>query len=123
SAYEEPRELVDALASFVALHGARGVVVFDGAGTETVIGTLEVRYAPHADALLERLAVEHRDRARVLLVTSDAALRGTAGQEVGKLAARTFLQDLVAQCHKVEPPAPIAVRLDPETRSRLERLR
>jgi hypothetical protein len=28
------QELVDALASFVALRGARGVVVFDGAGAD-----------------------------------------------------------------------------------------
>ena len=28
--YEDPRELRDSLASFVALKGARGVLVFDG---------------------------------------------------------------------------------------------
>ena len=32
--FEDPRELVDRLASFVALSGARGVVVFDGVGEE-----------------------------------------------------------------------------------------
>jgi len=30
--FDDPRELVDSLASFVALRGARGVVVFDGVG-------------------------------------------------------------------------------------------
>ena len=60
--FDDPRELVDRLASFVALSGARGVVVFDGVGEERVHGPLEVRYAEHADALLERLAAEHRGR-------------------------------------------------------------
>ena len=54
--FDDPRELVDRLASFVALVGARGVVVFDGVGEERTHGPLEVRYAEHADALLERLA-------------------------------------------------------------------
>src|SRR5919204_6604404 len=59
--FEEPRELVDALASFVATNGARGVVVFDGVGADAEHGPLAVRYSPHADDLLERLAAEHRD--------------------------------------------------------------
>src|ERR687885_1552759 len=62
--FADPRELVDQLASFVALRGARGVVVFDGAGEERAHGPLEVRYAPHADAVLERLAAEHRQGGR-----------------------------------------------------------
>ena len=80
--FEDPRELVDRLASFVALNGARGIVVFDGVGEERVHGPLEVRYAEHADALLERLAAEHRGRESVCLVSSDSAVRGTSGQEV-----------------------------------------
>ena len=56
--YEDARELTDALASFVALRGARGVVVFDGVGDDRRLGSLAVRFAPHADALLERLARE-----------------------------------------------------------------
>ena len=43
-----------------------------------------VRFAPHADALLERLAAEHRGGERVCLVSSDAAVRGTSGQEVSQ---------------------------------------
>src|SRR5206468_12864378 len=92
--FEDPRELVDRLASFVALHGARGVVVFDGVGEEREHGPLEVRYAPHADALLERLAAEHRATETVCLVSSDFAVRGTSGQEVQKRTSRTFLADL-----------------------------
>ena len=63
--FADRRELVDALASFVATTGARGVVVFDGAGDDDEIGRLSVRFAPDADALLERLAAEHRSRERV----------------------------------------------------------
>ena len=88
------RELTDELASFVALKGARGVVVFDGVGEEYEVGPLSVRYAPHADTMLERLAAEHRHRERVCLVSSDAAVRGTSGQEVRKLSSATFLRDL-----------------------------
>ncbi len=87
---EDRRELIDALASFVALRGTRGVVVFDGVGADERLGRLEVRFAPHADALLERLAAEHRDRERVCLVSSDAAVRGTSGQEVAKVSSREF---------------------------------
>jgi len=58
--FSDPRELVDQLASFVALKGARGVVVFDGVGEERTHGPLEVRYAPHADTVLEQLAAEFR---------------------------------------------------------------
>ena len=54
------------------MNGARGVVVFDGVGEELEVGPLSVRYAPHADTLLERLAAEHRHGERVCLVSSDA---------------------------------------------------
>src|SRR5437867_12008750 len=57
--FGDPRELVDLLASFVAMHGARGVVAFDGAGQERAHGPREVRYAEHADALPERPAAEN----------------------------------------------------------------
>ena len=49
---EDVRELRDTLASFVAVRGARGVVVFDGHGADDAYGPLEVRYAEHADTLL-----------------------------------------------------------------------
>ena len=88
SPFAEPRELVDALASYVATRGARGVVVFDGVGEDTVRGPLSVRYSPHADDLLERLAAEHRSRERVLLVSSDTTVLGTAGIEVAKLSSQ-----------------------------------
>ena len=121
--FADPRELVDQLASFVALKGARGVVVFDGVGEERTHGPLEVRYADHADALLERLAAEHRSTERVMLISSDAAVRGTSGQEVAKLSSATFLRDLDVEPKQEARPHRLAERLDPETRDRLEELR
>jgi predicted RNA-binding protein with PIN domain len=121
--YSDPRELVDQLASFVALKGARGVVVFDGVGQELARGPLEVRYAPHADALLERLAAEHRSTERVCLVSSDMAVRGTSGQEVMKVSSKTFVRDLDVTPEQERQPHRLGERLDPETRDRLEKLR
>jgi predicted RNA-binding protein with PIN domain len=117
------RELTDTLASFVALRGARGVLVWDGAGTDAEIGPLSVRHAPHADALLERLAAEHRDTDVVCLVSSDFAVRGTSGQEVQKRSSRAFLDDLERPGHEEPHGARLGDALDAETRSRLERLR
>lgn len=116
-------ELVDALASFVAVRGARGVVVFDGAGEEREVGALAVRFAPHADTLLERLAAERRDREVVLLVTSDAAVQGTTGQEVRKRGSAEFLAELGGLGHREDAASRLGERVDEETRARLERLR
>lgn len=116
-------ELVDELASFVAVRGARGIVVFDGVGVDREIGALGVRFAPDADSVLERLAAESRMRETVLLVTSDAAVRGTSGQEVRKRGSAAFLAELAAVSHREDAPSRLADRVDPETRARLERLR
>ena len=121
---EDPGALVDRLAGFVALHGARGVVVFDGGGEEFEVGPLSVRFAPHADDVLERLAAEHRDRESVLVVTSDAAVRGTTGRSVGKRGSRAFLADMGdTGPHREDSASRVRDRLYPETRERLERLR
>ncbi len=120
---EDVRELVDELAGFVAMTGSRGVVVFDGVGEEVEVGPLSVRYAPHADTLLERLAAEHRRGERVCLVSSDGAVRGASGQEVRKISAATFLRDLESPRHVEEEPSRLRDRVDPETRAKLERLR
>ena len=116
-------ELVDELASFVAVRGARGVVVFDGVGEPRVLGALEVRFAPHADSVLERLAAERRNRERVLLVTSDAAVQGTSGQEVMKRGSIEFLAELSSVSHREDTASRLDQRVDAETRARLERLR
>jgi predicted RNA-binding protein with PIN domain len=121
--FADRRELVDALASFVATSGARGVAVFDGAGEDVEIGRLSVRFAPDADALLERLAAQHRSRERVLLVSSDATVLGTAGRQVAKLSSQTFFRDLRPAEVRPAPPGGLADKLDEETRAKLERLR
>jgi predicted RNA-binding protein with PIN domain len=121
--FDDPRELVDRLASFVAMRGARGVVVFDGVAPERAHGPLEVRYAPHADALLERLAAEHRDSETVCLVSSDSAVRGTSGQDVQKRSSATFLADLDEPRHGETSRYRVEDRVDDETRKRLEKLR
>ena len=120
---EDVRELTDELASFVAMRGARGVVVFDGVGQEYQVGPLSVRYAPDADTLLERLAAGHRHGESVCLVSSDEAIRGTAGQEVRKVSSATFLRDLEPAKHVEDQASRLRDRLDPETRAKLERLR
>ena len=122
--FADVRELRDLLASFVALRGARGIVVFDGEGTDQVLGPLEVRYAKNADALLERLASELRNREHVCLVSSDVLVRNTSGQEVAKLSSRTFLGELkpVPQPTEVRRMQ-LGDRLDEETRAQLERMR
>ena len=117
------RQLRDQLASFVALKGARGYLVFDGSAPDESHGPLEVRYAKNADTLLERLAAENRDREVVCLVSSDIAVRGTSGQEVQKRSSATFLGDMEAVVHSEERPHHLRDTLDPETREKLERMR
>lgn len=117
------RELTDQLASFVGLRGARGILVFDGAGETERHGPLEVRYAPHADALLERLAADHRDGEHVCLVSSDFAVRGTSGQEVTTRSSRSFVRELMPVAHGEPQTSQLADHLDDETRAQLERLR
>lgn len=126
--YSARSELVDALASFVAMKGVRGIVVFDGVdehagfGT-TQLGSLEVRFAADADTLLERLAAQHRAREQVLLVSSDATVLGTAGREVANLSSQTFIRDLSKPTLPPPPPGGLADKLDEATRARLDRLR
>ena len=121
---EDVPSLVDRLASFVALRGARGVVVFDGVGEDLDIGPLGVRFAAHADELLERLAAEHRLTERVCLVSSDAAIRSVSGQEVMKQSSRAFSEELREVGPELESkPSRLADRLDESTRARLEELR
>jgi predicted RNA-binding protein with PIN domain len=127
SGFTDVRELRDRLASFVALRGARGILVFDGEGGDETYGPLQVRFAAHADALLERLAAEHRDTESICLVSSDLAVRGTAGQQVRTMSSRLFAKELDETAPAMPPAAiprgPLSDRLDEKTRARLERLR
>ena len=121
--FTDRRELVDALASYVAVRGARGIAVFDGAGDDADVGPLALRFAPDADALLERLAAEHRAREHVVLVSSDRAVRGTAGRDVEHVSSRTFFRELEPAARDEAPPGGFGDKVDAETRSRLEKLR
>jgi predicted RNA-binding protein with PIN domain len=121
--YKDLPALRDELASFVALKGARGYLVFDGAGADEAYGPLEVRYAKNADTMLERLAAENRGTEIVCLVSSDTAVRGTSGQEVQKRSSATFLGEMEAVTHREERPHHLRDSLDEETRAKLERMR
>jgi hypothetical protein len=117
----EPAALVDCLADYVAIRGAHGVVVFDGTGDDATIGPLEVRYAPDADALLERLAAEHRLDEETMLVSSDAAVRETAGVLVKKTKSQEL--ELPPVEHTERTRSELLDRLDADTLAQLERLR
>jgi predicted RNA-binding protein with PIN domain len=121
--FTSPEELRDLLASWVAAQGARGVLVFDGQGTDERHGPLEVRWAKDADAMLERLAAEHRRREQVAIVSSDAAVRGTTGIEVRKVASQNFLAELARPSQPRAARGDLRDRLDPATLARLDRLR
>lgn len=121
--FDDRRELTDVLASFVALHGARGVLVFDGAGADERYGALEVRYAPHADTMLERLAAEHRATEEICLVSSDSVVRGTAGLDVQKKSSANFLGEIGTARHEESRPGQLRDRLPADVRERLERMR
>jgi predicted RNA-binding protein with PIN domain len=122
--FREREELIDRLASFVAVRGARGVVVFDGVGEDTAYGDLAVRYVEQADALIERLAAEHREREEVWVVSSDREIRGTAGQETRRVSSKTFLRDLDDRGPKTtQTGTKVEDTLDENTRSALERFR
>lgn len=123
SELSDARELVDRLAGFVAERGARGVVVFDGAGEDATLGPLEIRYAPHADTLLERLAAELRTSVEVVLVSTDAEIRSTAGPAVRQVSSRAFAAELPPVEHTERRRSELLDRLDDETLARLERLR
>ena len=74
----------------------------------------------HGARAARRRASRHE---AVQLVTSDAAVRGTSGQEVRKRGSAAFLAELEAIVHREEKPSRLGDRVDDETRARLERLR
>ena len=105
--------------------GASGVVVFDGEGEEREIGPLQVRFAPHADDLLERLAAEKRTGERVCVVSSDTrgavdVRPGGAQARLGRVPRRV---SAVTTEHERAPASRLGDRLDARRASELERLR
>jgi predicted RNA-binding protein with PIN domain len=107
--FGSPEELRDLLASWVAGKGVRGVLVFDGHGADESHGPLEVRWAPDADTMIERLAAEYRSGEQVA--------------EVRKLSSRAFLDELAPPTHTDRSRGDLRDKLDAETLARLERLR
>ena len=98
--YADQRELTDTLASFVALRGARGFLVWDGVGVDAEVGPLSVRFAPHADAVLERLAAEHRQTESRL-----PRLLGLRGpRHLGAGGAEAILADVPRRPAAAAPP-------------------
>ena len=82
------------------------------------MGRSSVRFAAHADTVLERLAADRRTREAVLLVTSDAAIQGTSGQEVRKRGSIEFLAELAEVSHREAVASRLGERVDAETRAR-----
>ena len=121
--FESPDQLRDLLAGWVAGKGARGVLVFDGHGPDETHGRLEVRWAPDADTLIERLAADHRRGEQVAVVSSDVAVRGTSGVEVRKLSSAAFLDELIPPSHVDSSRGDMRDKLDAATLAELERLR
>jgi predicted RNA-binding protein with PIN domain len=99
------------------------VIVFDGHGADEAHGALLVRWAEDADTAIERLAAEHRSREQVAVVSSDEAVRETAGAQVRKLSSRTFLSELAPPAHTDRTRGDLRDKLDADTLERLERLR
>ncbi len=123
--FRDHAELINSLAGYVALQGARGVVVFDGVGEDAMVGPLEVRFAQHADDLVERLAAERRASEPVTVVSSDRAIRTTAGPQTRRVSAETFARELSedAPSGPRTPRSTVEGALDDDTRVRLEELR
>jgi predicted RNA-binding protein with PIN domain len=121
--FGSPEELRDLLASWVAAQGARGILVFDGDGKDEELGPLSVRWAKDADTLLESLAAERRGREQVAIVSSDGAVRETMGIDVRKLSSQTFLGEFSPPTQPQAVRGDLRDKLDPETLSKLERLR
>ena len=122
AAYADRDALVDDLASFVAVRGARGVVVFDGAGADRQVGR-STSASPTTPTRCSSVSPRSAGSEAVLLVTSDAAIRGTSGQEVRKRASAGFLAELGEVVHREGSASRLGDRVDDETRARLERLR
>lgn len=95
-------DLIDRVARFCAASGNRAVIVFDGRGRdvdrETVIGGVEVIYAPHhlsADSIIERRVYESNQRSHTVIVSADRGIRDLCGG-MGALTMRpaAFLAEM-----------------------------
>src|SRR5258706_16060571 len=74
--FGSPDQVRDLLASWVAAKGARGGLVFDGHGSDEEHGPLSVRWAPDADAMIERLPAGNPRSEQGAAASSDGAAGG-----------------------------------------------
>ena len=86
-------------------------------------GLLEVRDALNADAMLERLAAEHRRSEHVVRVTSDAASQHASAMEARRSRWRRSWLELEQALRAEEPRPGLAGKLDEDRCAQLEKLR
>jgi uncharacterized protein len=132
--------LADRLADFVAVRGARAVLVFDGHGTESTSsvpfkgGPLEVVFAGGkftADTLIARRIAGRQADERVIVVSADQEVQRTAARAgVSRMTPRELAAELgparesLASSQEVSTmPSRLEDKVDPETLRRLEELR
>jgi len=126
-------QLAADIAGWAARAGIQAVVVFDGQGGDSRIGSTQVTYSRRdsADTVIERMAYRHGGGREVTVVSSDRVVRHVAQRGgVHAMSAREFLDRLGAPPEPVSGGGPqprprrqIADVLDPATRAALERMR
>jgi predicted RNA-binding protein with PIN domain len=132
--YEEVRAgLVAAVVDHAARSGLKVVLVFDGHGRESAVGTTRIRFAGSetADTVIERLAHRHQHDHEVTVVSSDTVLRHVAQRGgVQAMSAREYVDRLGAPPSRDGRGTPaarqrftVAESVDDAVRQALERLR
>jgi len=124
---------VAAVVDHAARSGVEVVLVFDGHGRDTAVGTTRIRYAANetADTVIERLAHRSQHDHEVTVVSSDTVLRHVAQRGgVQAMSAREFVDRLGAAPPGDGPRAPtgrqrftVAESVDEAVREALERMR
>jgi len=134
--------LADQLASFVALQGALGVLVFDGQGPRST-SSQPIKNAPvevvfaggrfTADTLIARRIAEQPADVRVFVVSADQEVQRTASRAgVSRMTPSEFAelilgprrgQALDSSSHSTRMPSRLEDKVDPETFRKLEELR
>ena len=121
--FHDREQLVDRLADFVAMKGARGVVVFDGRGDERDVGRLEVRYAPTptpCSSASPRNIASSSASVWCRPTPPFGALRGRRCRSDRREASSA---DFEPAHHEETTASRVGDRIDEDTRAALERLR
>jgi predicted RNA-binding protein with PIN domain len=132
--YEEVRaDLLAAVVDHSARSGVGVVLVFDGHGRESTVGTTRVRFAgaETADTVIERLAHRNQHDHEVTVISSDTVLRHVAQRGgVQAMSAREYVDRLAARMPGDGPRTSpsrqrftVAESVDDAVREALERLR